>query len=294
MDRVDIAIIGSGPAGISAAVNAKIRNKSFLLFGRKELSHKVNISKEIRNYIGFPSVSGKELNERFAAHLRDMEIEITEETITGIYNMGKYFMLLADQKVFEATTVIIAIGAETVKPLPGERELLGKGVSYCATCDGNLFKGKTIAVFCDNESHEHEVNYLAELAKKVYYFPNFASTLSMPNVENTKSKIAKILGNSCVSDIELKDGTKITVDGVFFLKQAVAADVLLGKLETEGGHIVTDRRMQTNIKGCFACGDCTGAPYQIAKSVGEGNIALHSAISYLAEMGKKDDEFEDK
>lgn len=282
MSRVDIAIIGSGPAGISAAVNAKIRNKSFLLFGKSSLSRKVNISKEISNYIGFPHISGQELNEKFSAHLSEAGIEITEENITGIYNMGKYFILLAGQKQFEAESVIIATGAETVKPIEGERELLGRGVSYCATCDGNLYKGKTIAVFCDSESHEHEVKFLSQLAEKVYYFPNFKSGLTAENIELPESRIAKINGEARVSGIELKNGECLAVDGVFFLKQSVAADVLLRGLATENGSITVDRSMQTNIKGCFACGDCTGAPYQIAKAVGEGNVALHSAISYLA------------
>lgn len=287
MNRVDIAIIGAGPAGISAAVNAKIRNKSFILFGSDSLSHKVDISQEINNYIGFPQISGKELNESFKSHLQKMDIAVTNETITGIYNMGKYFMLFADQKEFEAKSVILSLGAETVKPIKGERELLGKGVSYCATCDGNLYKGKTIAVFCDTPELEEETVYLSEIAGKVYYCANFKSTLEKDNIVKLDGKISAVYGENRVESIELKNGDVIAVDGVFFLKQAVAADVLLHGLETENGRIVVDRNMKTNIKGCFAAGDCTGTPYQIAKAVGEGNIALHSAVSYLAEIGEK-------
>lgn len=278
----DIAIIGSGAAGISAAINCKIRNKSFIFFGQKELSHKVAISEKINNYPGLPEITGVELNEKMRAHLDSLGIEITEERITGIYKMKDKFTLLANQKMFEAKTVILCLGAETVKPLPNERELLGRGVSYCATCDGMLYKDKKIAVFCDNADSEEEVEYLSELASEIYYSHKFDSKINRQNVIHLTSKINGIIGESKVSGIELADGTKIDVDGVFFIKQAVAADVLLNKLEVKQGSIVVDRNMCTSIDGCFAAGDCTGTPYQIAKAVGEGNIAAHSAIKYLS------------
>lgn len=282
----DIAIVGSGPAGISAAINAKIRGKDIVLFGNNELSHKVEISNEIRNYPGFQLVKGSELNFAFSKHLDELNIEITEERITGIYRMKDKFTLLADKKMFEAKCVILAIGAETVKPLENERELLGRGVSYCATCDGLFYKDKTIAVFCDNEGLEEEVEYLSDLAERVYYFPNFNTSLKRENVERPSSKIKKIIGEKRVEAVELKDGSTLEVDGVFFLKQAVSADVLLANLETENGSILTDKNMKTNIDGCFAAGDCTGTPYQIAKAVGEGNIAAHSAFTFLAQGNK--------
>lgn len=278
----DIAIVGSGPAGISAAINCKIRNKSFVLFGNNELSHKVEISQEINNYPALPNISGSELNERLRAHLDNMGIEVTPQRITGIYNMNGKFVLLADKKQFEARAVILCLGAETVKPLPNERELLGRGVSYCATCDGMLYKDRTIAVFCDSKEQEEEVEYLADLAKKVYYSHSYDSDITAKNVIHLEKRIAKINGEMRVSGIELADGTSIEVDGVFFIKQAVSADVLLNNLQTENGIIKVDRSMQTSIDGCFAAGDCTGTPYQIAKAIGEGNIAAHTAIAYLA------------
>ena len=277
----DIAIIGSGPAGISAAINCKIRNKSFVLFGQNELSHKVEISEKINNYPGFPNITGKELNAKMLEHLNSMEIEITDERITGIYKMKDKFTLLVDRKMFEARAVILCLGAETIKPLPNERELLGRGVSYCATCDGMLYKDKKIAVFCDNADSEEEVEYLSELASEVYYSHKFESKIDKANVTHLDSRITAVIGDGKVSGIELADGTKLDVDGVFFIKQAVAADVLLNKLEVEQGSIVVDRNMKTSIDGCFAAGDCTGIPYQIAKAVGEGNVAAHSAIKWL-------------
>ena len=278
----DIAIVGSGPAGISAAVNAKIRNKSVIIFGNDELSHKVEISREINNYIGFANITGPELNDAFRKHLKDLEIEITPKRITGVYKMKDKFTLLANRESFEAKCVILALGSETVKPITNERELLGRGVSYCATCDGMFYKGRSIAVFCDNENMLDEVEYLSQIAKKVYLFAPFDVKTSVENVEILPSKITEIIGENKVEAVTLKDGRRIEVDGVFFLKQAVSADVLLFGLKTENGSISVDRKMQTNIDGCFAAGDCTGTPYQIAKAVGEGNIAAHSAFEYLA------------
>lgn len=278
----DIAIVGSGPAGISAAVNAKIRNKSVIVFGNDELSHKVEISRQINNYIGFANVTGTELNDAFRKHLKDLEIEITPKRITGVYKMKDKFTLLANRESFEAKCVILALGSETVKPITNERELLGRGVSYCATCDGMFYKGRSIAVFCDNENMLDEVEYLSQIAKKVYLFAPFDVKTSVENVEILPSKITEIIGESKVEAVTLKDGRRIEVDGVFFLKQAVSADVLLFGLKTENGLITVDRNMKTNIDGCFAAGDCTGTPYQIAKAVGEGNIAAHSAFEYLA------------
>lgn len=282
----DVAIIGSGPAGISSAINCKIRNKSIVLFGQNELSHKVEISEKINNYPGLPNISGKELNEKMREHLDSMGIEITEERITGIYNMKDKFTLLANRKMFEARSVILCLGAETIKPLPNERELLGRGVSYCATCDGMLYKDKKIAVFCDNADGEEEVEYLSDLASEVYYSHKFTSKIDKANVTHLKSRITAVIGDSKVSGIELADGTNLDVDGVFFIKQAVSADVLLNKLEVQNGSIVVDKNMKTSIDGCFAAGDCTGTPYQIAKAVGEGNIAAHNAVKYLSELDK--------
>lgn len=289
METVDIAIIGSGPAGISAALNAKIRNKSYYLFGSMALSDKVQRSERISNYPAIPDVGGADFNALLSKHLEQSGINITEKRITGIYNMGKYFALLSDMEEFDAKTVILATGVETVRPIPGERELLGRGVSYCATCDGNLYKGKTIAVVCDNAEMEEEVSYLSELAGNVYYLPLFKdSKFESENLTRLSSTIVEIKGEGRVSSVLLKNGEEIKVDGIFFLKQSISPTVLLRELEAEDGHVKVNRKLETNIKGCFAAGDCTGTPYQIAKAVGEGNVAVHSAIKYLAEQALKE------
>lgn len=286
MEEYEIAIVGSGPAGISAAINAKVRGKSFIIFGSKALSEKVGCSHLIQNFPGIPDVSGRELNEKLYEHISRMGISVTEKRINGIYDMGSYFMLLAGESEYKADSVIIATGARSVKELPGERELLGKGVSYCATCDGNFYKGRTIAVICDYKEAEEEVDYLSGLADKVYFSPLYKTDFSRDNIIALSSPVVSVKGEKHADSIMLKDGSEIAVDGVFFLRQSVSADILLNGLEMDNGSIAVGRDMATSVNGCFAAGDCTGAPYQIAKAIGEGNIALHSAIRYLADRDK--------
>ena len=142
MERVDIAIVGSGPAGLSAALNAKIRNKSFIVFGNNNLSNKVTKASKINNYLGFYGVTGKDLAEKFKEHINSMDIKITEERVNNIYAMGDYFALISGENMFEATTVILATGIQYGKPIKGEEEYLGRGVGYCATCDAPLYRDK--------------------------------------------------------------------------------------------------------------------------------------------------------
>ena len=280
----DTAIIGTGPAGISAALTLKALKKDIILFGSEKLSQKIRVAEQIRNYPGLPAVSGMQMQEVFANQLAQMEISITDKTVTGIYNMGTHYGILCDQEMFEAKTIIMATGVEAVKPIPGELEFVGRGVSYCATCDGFLYKGKTIGVLCTTKDLEHEIVYLADLAQKVYLIPLYKNVeINAENVEVIQRKPAAIEGGMKAEKLVFED-REIPVDGIFMLKQAVAPSVLLYGLETADGHIIVDRACKTNLPGCFAVGDCTGRPYQYVKAAGERNVAAHSAVEYLAQM----------
>ena len=279
----DAVIIGTGPAGLSAAINLKLYQKSFVWFGAKNYSDKVEKSEKIANYPGLGLISGADLNARFDAHMKEMELEITDKKVTNVMPMDDRLMVLADNEVYETKTLLLATGVMTAKSYEGEEELLGRGVSYCATCDGFLYKGKTIAVFCGAERYEHEVDYLADLAEKVYLSAGYRDCrVDRPNVEKI-GPIKGIKGGMKVEEIELHQGEMIPVDGVFILRNAVAPGTLVPGLATEGPHITVDRMQKTNIPGVFAAGDCTGRPYQITKAVGEGNVAAHAMIEYLAE-----------
>lgn len=279
---LDCAIIGTGPGGLSAALNLKTYQKDFVWFGSKTLSDKVIKAEKITNYPGFPEIGGEELFERFQAHIVSAGLEITEKTVTSVMHSGGYFMVLADNELYEAKTLILAMGVMAAKLMDGEEELLGKGISYCATCDGMLYKGKKIAVVCNAPRFEHEVAYLAELASKVLYFPGFESGMNRENVTVLRDAPVAVHGDQRVTSITLRSGVTEEVDGVFCLRNAIAPTKLIPGIQVENGHIVVDRHMATNLPGCFAAGDCTGRPYQYTKAVGEGNVAAHSVIAYLS------------
>ncbi|MCC5423148.1 NAD(P)/FAD-dependent oxidoreductase [Clostridium botulinum] len=279
--RYDIAIIGSGPTGLEAAINAKIRNKDIIIFGNKELSSKLVKAPKINNYLGFYDISGNELKDKFIDHIDKMGIEITFERINNVYAMGEYFALMVNEKMYEAKTVILATGVEYGKALKGEEEFLGKGVGYCATCDAPLYKNKTVAIIGYNKEAEEEANFVSELASKLYYIPMYRSDYELSEkVEVINDKPIEIVGEQHVEKLILKD-SEIEADGIFVLKDSISPSQLVPGLEMEDEHIKVDRKMKTNISGCFAAGDCTGKPYQYIKSAGEGQIAALSAVSYL-------------
>ena len=284
MDRIDIAIVGSGPAGISAALNAKIRNKTFKVFGTKEISPKLVKAHQINNYLGFYGKSGKEIRDEFAKHLEAMDIEITEEKINNIYSMGDYFALMGSKNTYEATTVILATGVNFRKPLKGEEEYLGRGVGYCATCDAPLYKDKIVTIIAYNKHEESEANFLAQVASKVYYIPMYKEEVEVDeSIEIIKDTPVEIVGEQFVQKLILKNN-EIETDGLFILRDSISPGQLVPGLELDKNHVQVDRKMATNLKGCFAAGDIVGIPYQYIKAAGEGNIAALSAVSYLDEL----------
>lgn len=285
-ERYDAAIIGTGPAGLSAAITLKIRNKKILLLGSKELSPKIEKAHEINNYLGIPAVKGSDLGKRFMEHLKQMEIEITEDQITTVYAMGEYFSLQSKtNEMYEADSVIIASGVNFGKPYEGEEKFLGRGVSYCATCDAPLYKGKTAVVIGQTPKEEEEAQFLSEVAEKVYYVPLYKEETHLSDAVELVADIpVSIEGTMKADRLVLKERT-IEADGFFILRESVSPAQLVPGLAMDGNHIAVNRKMETNIKGCFACGDIVGLPYQYIKSAGEGNIAALSAVSYLD--GKK-------
>ena len=282
MARYDIAIIGTGPGGVSAAITSVIRKKNIILFGSKELSDKVAKAHQIQNYPGLPAVSGANLAAAYRKHLDEMGIEITEDRVTLMYHMGDYFAIqTAKNQMYEADTVILATGVVQGKPYPGEDEFLGRGVSYCATCDAPLYRGKSAIVVGFAPKEETEAELLAEYADKVTYIPMYKEEVHIrEDIEVKREKPVSIEGDMKASRLVTDQGSYET-DGIFLLRESVAPGKLLPGLEISGAHVVVDRSMATNIPGCFACGDITGTPYQYIKAAGEGNVAALSAAAFL-------------
>ena len=281
--RYDCIIIGSGPAGLSAAINLKTYNKNFLWFGNAGMSEKVQKAEKVVNYPGLPELTGQELAKAFVDHKESQDLKIEDKIVSSIYDMGGYYAVMAENQFFETESIILATGVVAANQYPGEAEFVGRGVSYCATCDGALYKDKTIAVVSTTKRFEHEVEFLADLAEKVYFFPYYKDCeIERENVEFVKKPIKEVQGGFRVESLNLGEES-ITVNGVFIMRNAIAPTTLLNTLEVEDGHIAVNRQMATNLKGVYAAGDCTGKPYQYAKAVGEGNVAAHSVIEYLGE-----------
>lgn len=279
---VDCIIIGSGLAGISAALTLKANGKIALIFGSKDLSEKIEKAELIQNYPGLPNITGKDFVSALKKQLEAAEIEIKSEKVSGVYAMKEKFAVATQEGgTYESKTVILACGVESIKQIDGEDAFLGRGVSACATCDGFLYKGKTIAVFCTSKRLEHEIKYLAEIAAKVYLIPMYKGVeIAGENIEIIRKMPTKIDGEKRVERVFFGK-EELAIDGMFVLRESTSPAVLVGGLEMRDGHVKVARDMSTNIKGCYAAGDCTGRPYQYAKAAGEGNVAAHSVSEYL-------------
>lgn len=286
-ERYDIAIVGSGPAGLSAALNAKIRKKSFIIFGNDDLSGKLVKAHEINNYLGFYGMSGKAIKEEFEKHIKAMDISITNERVNNIYAMGNYYALMVNDKMYEATSVILATGIQYGKLFPGEEKLLGKGVGYCATCDAPLYKDKIVTIIADSKKEEEEANFISTIASKVYYIPTYKEEVQVDSsIEIVKDTPVEIIGEDKVEKLVLKN-REIETDGLFILRDSISPGQLVPGLKIVDNHVEVDRLMKTNLSGCFAAGDIVGKPYQYIKSAGEGNIAALSAVSYVDSLNKE-------
>lgn len=293
--RYDLAIIGAGPAGLSAALNASIRNKSVILFGLDSAS--VSKSEWIDNYLGLPHIKGKELNEHFKKSIENREnIERSKEKVQQVYAMGDYFsIMLKDNQIIEATSVIVATGIELKKDLINEDKFFAKGVSYCATCDAALYKGKEVVVIGYNEESVEEANFTAEVVDKLTYVNMYKDDINLnPNIEIIEGeKALEFTGDSRAETLKFESGKEIKADGFFIIRDSSKPERLVPSIEVDKEHIIVDKNFRTNIRGLYAAGDVAGRPYQINKAVGEGQVAGLDSAKYitLIKNGKYDKDF---
>ncbi len=267
----DILILGAGPAGISAALTAHARGRSVTVLGADPMTSPLAKAPRIDNYPGLPGMSGRDLLAAMTQSLAAQDIPRIEGRATGVMAFDGKFMVSAEQDVYTARSLILAAGAQQgTKPLLGESELLGRGVSYCATCDGMLYRGKRVAVLGLSGSAERDAAFLRQIGCQVLFFGP------------AQAKNCEIKGGTNVTGV-VCGGEEYAVEGVFILRPTVAASVLLPGLAMTDGHIAVDENMATGVPGVFAAGDCTGRPYQIARAVGQGNAAALGADRYLKE-----------
>ena len=276
----DVAVIGGGPAGLSAAVQVRARGKSVLVISGDDRDNPLHKTRRIDNYLGFYDVTGAELLERFSAHARQMGVERKEGRVLNIMPMNGTFYLSIGSDMEQARAVVLATGVVRSAKYPGEEEHLGAGVSYCATCDGMLYRGKEIAVVGLAADASQEANWLKEIGCKVTYVsPNPPDGLR-PDIPAVKAGKVEITGERKVEGLRAGSAV-LPCEGVFILRPSMAPADLLPGLELEGNYIKVDRNMATSIPGVFAAGDCTGLPLQVSKAVGEGQVAGHRASEYV-------------
>jgi thioredoxin reductase (NADPH) len=293
----DLIILGGGPAGLNAALYAARSNLKVMLISRI-LGGAIAEAHKVENWLGTKSISGMELITNFIEHIKSYNIEIKEEEIKGIRKKGNNFEVNGN---YQAKKMIIALGTERRKlDVEGEHKYLGKGVSYCATCDGAFFKDKTVGVVGGANSAADAALSLADIAKKVYIIYRGESLRAEPKRVDiiSKSKKIEVIFNANVKEIKgekmmksvlLDNGKEIQMDGLFVEIGAVPAATIakeIGAELCEDGHIKVDQRQSTTIKGIFAAGDITSNSNrfkQVITAAAEGAIAARSAYEEIKE-----------
>ena len=285
--RYDLAIIGAGPAGLSALLNAKIRNKSVIIFGTD--SPNLEKSESIKNYLGFGDVSGKELNDAFKKSLEGYDYEKSDQKVQQVYAMGDYFgLMLKNNDMVEATSVIVATGIELKKDLINEDKFFAKGVSYCATCDAALYKGKKVLVIGYNEESLEEANFTSEIVDELIFVNMYKDDIKLnDSIEVISGEVpVEFIGEDRASVLKFKSGKEIAADGFFIIRDSSKPSRLVPSIETDEEHIIVHDNCRTNIRGLYAAGDVAGRPYQINKSVGQGQVAALDASKYISLLKK--------
>jgi len=299
----DVIIIGGGPAGISAGIYAARQRLKTLLITKNFGGQLNKKAMAVENYPGFSRVSGLELVEKFKSHLKDTEIDIEEGKVSRVEKKeNKFVVLTGEEKTFESKTVIVASGADP-RPLevPGEKEFLGKGVSYCAICDGALFKDKAVAVIGGGNSAFESAIFLSNIASKIYILEFGSQIKAFPDNQEavdrsgkaeiiTDAAMTKIEGDDFVKSITYEDKKTgkektLAVEGVFVEIGYQPATFFVKDLVdfNDRDEIVVDPvKFQTKTLGLFAAGDVNVGKYkQIITACAEGAIASLSAFEYI-------------
>ena len=298
----DIAIIGAGPAGMSAAVYAARYKMEVVLIGSYPGGY-VNEAHLVENWLGEKSIAGTELVAKFFSHVKSLEVDVRPQNAKGIIKKDGSFEVITEKDTIEARRIILALGTERNKlGIKGEAEFLGKGVSYCTTCDGFFFKDKTVVVVGGSDSACTGSLMLGDIAKKVYLVyrqdklraePTWVGEVEKhPNIEVIlNANPVEIIGDTVVKSLKLDDGRELTVDGVFVeigTTPGAALTSQLGVKTDEKGYVIVDDSQKTNVSGVWAAGDITtknAKLKQIIVAASEGSVATYDA--YLDKKSKE-------
>ena len=285
----DLIVIGAGPAGISASIYAKRANLNVLVlyYGESNLEK----AEKIENYYGFENgISGKELYQKGLKQAQNLGVEVKEEEVLNAEKQEKCFNVSTDKEQYVGKSVVIATGNKKLRPnIKGITEFEGRGISYCAICDGFFYRNKNVVVIGNGKFALSEASHLKNIANNVIILTNGMELEENMKFTIDKRKIKEILGENRVRCIEFEDDEKLDVDGIFIaLGEAGGTDFArkMGVI-TNGDNIVVDENMQTNIEGLYSCGNSNGGLLQICKAVYEGAVAGLSAVNYIKNGGKK-------
>jgi len=237
-------------------------------------------AEQVDNYLGMPCQNGSQLLEAFLSHATAMGALCKKGRVLSVMPSGDGFLVGVGSEVEEAGAIILATGVQRGRKYPGEAELLGAGVSYCATCDGMLYRGRDVVVIGKSVDAPEEANYLQGIGCRVTYVSGKEPEGLSPEIPFVKATKTAVYGEGKVGGVEA-NGKRLPCEGVFILRPTLAPSDVLPGLKLAGDYVEVSRDMATNIPGIFAAGDCTGLPLQISKAVGEGMVAGHRAAEYL-------------
>ncbi len=295
----DVGIIGSGPAGLSAAIYAKRANLSAVVIEKEyEGTGQIAESGRVDNYLGLPGISGYDLGEQFREHAVKLGVSFLEQEVTEIKkeDSAVFTIIFEDGSSVETKTVIYAAGATPRRAnIPGEQEYSGKGVSYCAICDGSFYRGKKVAVLGGGDTALDDAVYLADLAEQVYVihrrkeFRGAATTVEkLRKKENVtfvlEHQVKEITGAEKVNGVVLEDGTAIAVDGVFVAYGSVPHTNLVKELVIldAAGYVKAEETGETSLAGLYVAGDArTKKLRQVVTAVSDGANAATAVVEYL-------------
>ena len=284
-----VVIIGSGPAGVSAALYARRGGAEVTVFSKGLSLSGLEKAEKIENYYGLSEpISGAELHARGIEGAKKIGVEFVEDELLSLMFNESFtgFKVTGKKHELEADSVIVATGAARQSlPIPGVKEFEGKGISYCATCDAFFYRGKTVAVVGAGAYALHEARALLPHAAQVIMLTNGADLTAEvpPEIRVCTAKIAVIDGDKRVEKVVFADGTSLSLDGVFIALGTVGSTAIAKKIgaQLDGSNIKIDAHGATNVPGLFAAGDCTGGLLQIAKAVYQGAEAGLAAVKYL-------------
>ena len=282
----DVIIIGAGPAGISAGLYAKRAGMNVLIlyYGESNLEKATKID----NYYGFAEgISGKDLYQEGIKQAENIGIEVKNEEVVTIQKTDKNFTVKTVNGEYLSKTAIISTGNKKLRPnIKGIAEFEGKGISYCAICDGFFYRNKSVAVIGDGKFALSEAEHLKKIASNVIILTNGKSIENHKEYETITKKIKEIHGESKVKQIEFEDNSKIDIDGIFIAIGEAGGSDFSKKMGVilQNDIIVVDENMQTNIEGLYACGNATGGLLQVCKAVYEGAKAGLSATTYAKKI----------